>query len=80
MDERSLPDDIIRQTLEEQLNRIREALSDRRLARVAARTGLHENTIRAIVNKKYEFPSLTTIEKLTDYLFGDAAAEADDKK
>jgi hypothetical protein len=79
MNEEGPPVDIIKQTMQEQLDRIRAALSDRRLARVAARTGLHENTIRAIVNKKNEFPSLTTIEKLTDYLFG-AGADADDKK
>lgn len=51
------------------LERIRRALSDRNLAKVAAQTGLHENTIRAIAAGKNTNPTLQTIEKLTEYLF-----------
>lgn len=65
------PAEIIKQTYEEQLDRIRVALADRNLARVAIQTGLHENTVRAIANgKKKFFPTISTIEKLTSYLFG----------
>jgi len=51
------------------LERIKRALSDRNLAKVAAQTGLHENTIRAIATGKNTNPTLQTIEKLTEYLF-----------
>jgi DNA-binding Xre family transcriptional regulator len=51
------------------LERIRRALSDRNLAKVAAQTGLHENTIRAIAAGKNTNPTLQTLDKLIDYLF-----------
>jgi DNA-binding Xre family transcriptional regulator len=51
------------------LERIRRALADRNLAKVAAQTGLHENTIRAIAAGKNTNPTLQTLDKLIDYLF-----------
>jgi DNA-binding phage protein len=51
------------------LERIRRALADRNLAKVATQTGLHENTIRAIAAGKNTNPTLQTLEKLIDYLF-----------
>jgi len=64
------PAKLIRQTVEEQLARIRTALDDRHLQKVAASTGLHENTVRNIAKGRGEMPSLQTIEKLGTYLFG----------
>jgi len=52
------------------MERIRFALKDRNLARVAISTGLHENTIRAIAAGKNNNPHMTTYEKLVKYLFG----------
>ena len=52
------------------MERIRTALKDRNLARVAMSTGLHENTIRAIASGKNNNPHMTTYEKLVKYLFG----------
>jgi len=43
-------------------------LSDRNLAKVAAQTGLHENTIRAIASGKNTNPTLATLDKLIEYL------------
>lgn len=51
------------------LERIRRALEDRNLAKVAIQTGLHENTIRAIATGKNTNPTLQTVDKLIDYLF-----------
>ena len=50
------------------LERIRRMLADRNLAKVAAQTGLHENTIRAIASGKNINPTLTTLDKLIEYL------------
>jgi len=50
------------------LERIRRMLSDRNLAKVAAQTGLHENTIRAIASGKNTNPTLATLDKLIEYL------------
>jgi transcriptional regulator with XRE-family HTH domain len=63
------PAEVIRQTMEEQLARIRTALDDRNLSKVAAATGLHENTVRNIARGRGEAPSLATIEKIGNYLF-----------
>jgi DNA-binding phage protein len=52
------------------LEKIRKALEDRNLAKVAAQTGLHENTVRAIASGKNTNPTLETIERLVKYLFG----------
>jgi DNA-binding Xre family transcriptional regulator len=51
------------------LTRIRTALADRRLDKVALQTGLHENTIRSIASGKNKNPTLSTIERLVAYLF-----------
>lgn len=63
------PAEVIRVTMEEQLGRIRTALEDRNLSKVAAATGLHENTVRNIAKGRGEMPALATIEKLGNYLF-----------
>ena len=63
------PVDIILQTYEEQLARIRTALTDRPPARVAKATGLHENTVRSIASGANKMPSIQTVQKLVDYLF-----------
>jgi transcriptional regulator with XRE-family HTH domain len=55
----------------ELLEKIRLALADRKLDKVAAQTGLHENTVRAIASGKNTNPTLATVEKLAAYLFGD---------
>lgn len=52
------------------MEKIRRALQDRNLAKVAVATGLHENTIRAIASGKNNNPHMTTYEKLVKYLFG----------
>jgi len=51
------------------MERIRRALADRNLTKVAIQTGLHENTIRAIASGKNTNPTLATLDKLIDYLF-----------
>lgn len=63
------PDDVIKAAIESQLERIRIALDDRNLSKVAAATGLHENTVRNIAKRKGGTPTLATIEKLANYLF-----------
>ncbi len=63
------PAEAIREAVDAQLERIRAALSDRNLAKVAFATGLHENTVRNIANGRGDMPTLATIEKLGDYLF-----------
>lgn len=68
-DQSALPAEVIRQAMDEQLGRIRKALDDRNLSKVAFATGLHENTVRNIANGKGETPTLATIEKLGKYLF-----------
>ena len=65
----SQPANVIRKVMEEQLERIRTALDDRNLSKVAAATGLHENTVRNIAKGVGGTPSIATIEKLGDYLF-----------
>ena len=52
------------------MEKIRRALEDRKLAKVAIQTGLHENTIRAIASGKNTNPTMQTFEKLVQYLFG----------
>ena len=64
------PAEVIKATIDEQRVRIRTALDDRNLSKVAAATGLHENTVRNIAKGRGETPTLTTIEKLGNYLFG----------
>lgn len=52
------------------MERIRRALEDRNLVKVAVQTGLHENTIRSIASGKNSNPTMQTYEKLVQYLFG----------
>ena len=52
------------------LEKIKKALADRNLARVAAATQLHENTVRAIAAGKNTNPTLETLNRLNSYLFG----------
>lgn len=63
------PAEVIRTAMEGQLARIRAALDDRNLSKVASATGLHENTVRNIAKGRGEMPALATIEKLGNYLF-----------
>lgn len=63
------PAEVIRNAMDEQLARIRAALDDRNLSKVATATGLHENTVRNIAKGRGEAPSLATIEKIGNYLF-----------
>lgn len=69
-DTKKLPAEVIREAMDVQLGRIRTALDDRNLVKVAEATGLHENTVRNIAKGRGEAPSLATIEKLGNYLFG----------
>lgn len=63
----------IRQSITEQIARIREALKDRVHSKVAAATGLHVNTVRNIAKDGGQRFSLSTIETLEKYLFGEKA-------
>lgn len=69
-DQPEKPADVIKATLDEQLARIRLALEKANLSQVARVTGLHENTVRNIAKGRGEMPTLATIEKLGNYLFG----------
>ena len=61
--------DQITKTIDEQVSRIRDALKDRMLTKVADATGLHVNTVRNIVKRPEKSFSLSTIKKLSAYLF-----------
>jgi hypothetical protein len=63
----------IRDAISEQVARVRDALKDRVHSKVAEATGLHVNTVRNIAKKSNQKFSLTTIEKLEKYLFGEKA-------
>jgi ribosome-binding protein aMBF1 (putative translation factor) len=56
--------------VDDPLEKIKKALADRNLARVAAATKLHENTVRAIAAGKNTNPTLETLNRLNTYLFG----------
>ena len=58
------------ETIENLLERIRLALADRKLNKVAEQTGLHENTVRAIASGDNTNPTLETVQKLAKYLWG----------
>jgi plasmid maintenance system antidote protein VapI len=60
---------VLQKAIDGELVRIREALSDRNLAKVAQTTGLHENTVRNIAKARGGVPTTETIEKLSQYLF-----------
>lgn len=51
---------------------IREALADRRASFVARKTGLSEPTVRAVRDGTGN-PTIGTLQKLYDYLTGEAA-------
>ncbi len=59
----------ITKVIDAQLARIRVALKDRVLTKVAEATGLHVNTIRSIAKNEEQSFSLSTIKKLSAYLF-----------
>ena len=59
----------ITEVIDAQLARIRGALKDRILTKVAEATGLHVNTIRNIAKNEEQSFSLSTIKKLSSYLF-----------
>jgi hypothetical protein len=61
----------IREAISDQVKRVSEALKDRVHSKVAEATGLHVNTIRSIAKNGDQRFSLTTMEKLEKYLFGD---------
>jgi len=61
----------IRDAIADQIARVREALKDRVHSKVADATGLHVNTVRNIAKDGNQKFSLTTIEKLEKYLFGE---------
>lgn len=61
----------IREAISEQIARVREALQDRVHSKVAESTGLHVNTVRNVAKNNGQKFSLSTIEKLEAYLFGD---------
>lgn len=63
----------IRDAISEQVSRVREALRDRVHSKVAEATGLHVNTVRNIAKNSNQKFSLSTIEKLEKYLFGEKA-------
>lgn len=50
-----------------ELSQIKAALEDRQIARVAAATGLHANTLHAIKKGKILNPSLRTMTILSEY-------------
>ena len=52
------------------LDQIRTALDDRNVEKVAARTGIHRNTIAAIRNGTNVNPTYATMKLLSDYLAG----------
>lgn len=52
------------------LGGIREALKDRRIGVVAAATGLHTNTIRAVRDGTNVNPTYKILKALSDYLQG----------
>ena len=54
--------------MEAQIERVRAALQDRNLRRVAKATGLHHNTLGNIM-KGDTTPSVRTLDKLLSYLF-----------
>jgi hypothetical protein len=64
---------VLQKAIDDELVRIREALSDRNLAKVAQTTGLHENTVRNIAKARGGVPTTETIEKLSQYLFAQNA-------
>lgn len=52
------------------LDKIRQALKDRRPGMVAKATGLHLNTVRDVRDSKSANPSYKVLKALSDYLTG----------
>lgn len=52
------------------LEKIREALQDRRIDRVSDATGLHYNTIRTVRDDPSANPTHRVMQALSDYLEG----------
>lgn len=50
------------------INKIKDALADRRLDVVSKATGLHRNTLAAIRDGRHENPTYETMRKLSEYL------------
>ena len=65
--------DVLQKAIEGELARIRLALADRTLSKVAQATGLHENTVRNIAKGHGSTPTVETIAKLSQYLFAQSA-------
>lgn len=65
--------DVLQSAIDAELSRIRIALADRNLSKVATSTGLHENTVRNIAKGRGGIPMLETIHKLSQYLFAQNA-------
>lgn len=65
--------DVLQKAIEGELSRIRLALADRTLSKVAQATGLHENTVRNIAKGHGSTPTVETISKLSQYLFAQSA-------
>jgi len=65
--------DVLQRAIDVELSRIRIALADRNLSKVATSTGLHENTVRNIAKGRGGIPLLATIDKLSQYLFAQNA-------
>lgn len=63
----------IRKSITGQIAKVRDALKDRVHSKVAAATGLHVNTVRNVAKNSEKSFSLSTIEKLEKYLFGEKA-------
>ncbi len=60
----------VQSDLEGRIEKIRAALKDRTLSKVAEATNLHVNTIRSIAKKSDKTFSVTTVDTLYNYLFG----------
>lgn len=50
------------------IDKIKDALADRRLDVVSKATGLHRNTLAAIRDGRHENPTYETVRKLSEYL------------
>ena len=55
--------------VEARVVKIRDALRDRTLSKVADATGLHVNTIRSIAKNSGQTFAVSTVDKLFSYLF-----------
>lgn len=58
------------------LDKIKDALADRRLDVVSKATGLHRNTLAAIRDGRHGNPTYETVRRLSDYLSSQNAGDA----